>query len=240
MPAVLLFAIWQAVTSFWEDYEFYLGSPGGFIRGMAAGISDGTLLADAGITATEAMLGFAAGTTMGTMAGLGLWLYWPAREALKPYLVVVGSVPIFALGPVLIFWFGTGMGSKIVLGFLSTFAIAVVQAEAGASAVNSDLLRLVQVFGGTRFPALRKVVAPSAVLWVLTGIRLNIGMALLGAFIGEFISSRAGLGHRIIVAEGLYDVNGIWVGVAGIIGLAAAFHTLALQLERRAKRFLQQ
>ena len=155
----------------------------------------------------------------------------------RPYLVALGSVPVFALGPVLIFWFGTGIWSKVVLGFLSTFVIALTQAYTGATEADPNLLRLTKAFGGTRSQAFSKIIVPSATIWVLSGIRLNIGMALLGAFIGEFISSRMGLGHLIIIAEGLYNVNQIWVGVIGIMSIAIFFHSCTLPIERWASRW---
>ena len=82
-----------------------------------------------------------------------------------------------------------------------------------------------------------KVVGPTAIIWVLAGARINIGMALLGAFIGEFIGSSSGLGHLIIVAEGLFNVSQIWVGVFGIVIVALIFQALTLPVESWARRW---
>ena len=136
----------------------------------------------------------------------------------------------------LIFWFGTGMLSKVVLGFLATVVVAITQAYTGACEADSNLLRMVQAFGGTRRQAFWKIVLPSAGLWVVAGVRINVSMALLGAFVGEFIASRMGLGHLIITAEGLYNVNQIWVGVGGILLVASLLHLSTLPLETWANR----
>jgi len=155
----------------------------------------------------------------------------------KPYLIILGALPVFALGPILIFWFGTGILSKIVIGFLATFVIALMQAYNGASRTDNNLLILIQSFGGSKMDSFKKVVIPSSLFWVLAGIRINISMALLGAFIGEFISSEAGLGHEIIMAEGLFNVNQIWVGVIGLVLIALLFNSLTLLIENWAKKW---
>ncbi len=236
-PLIAVITVWQVIVWWNPEYDFTLGSPVGIAEEFRSAIEHGNLPRDIGITGLEAALGFLAGASLGTLTGMGLWASNTVYLIARPYLVALGSVPVFALGPVLIFWFGTGIWSKVVLGFLSTFVIAVVQAYTGATETDPNLLRLTKAFGGTRIQAFTKIIVPSSTIWVLAGIRLNVGMALLGAFIGEFISSRYGLGHFIIVAEGLYNVNAIWVGVICIMGLAIFFHACTLPVERWANRW---
>lgn len=236
-PAILVLSLWQAAVARNPSYDFTAGSPGGIFREFKVLWASGNLVYDFAITALEAVLGFIAGTAIGTATGLAMWISRAVFLIARPYLVALGAVPVFALGPALIFWFGTGIWSKVVLGFLSTFVVALTQAYTGANEADPNLLRLTQAFGGTRRQMFFKIVVPSATIWVLSGVRLNIGMALLGAFVAEFISSRAGLGHMIIIAEGLYNVNQIWVGVIGIMILAIIFHSFTLPIERWANRW---
>jgi NitT/TauT family transport system permease protein len=236
-PAIIALAVWQAVVSASPRSDFTVGSPAGIIREFRVLAQAGNLWRDFGVTALEAILGFLAGSVIGTSVGLAMWTSRTVFMVARPYLIALGAVPVFALGPVLIFWFGTGIWSKVVLGFLSTFVIALVQAYTGAIEADPNLLRLTKAFGGTRWQAFCKIVVPSAMIWVLSGIRLNIGMALLGAFVGEFISSRMGLGNLIVLAEGLYNVNQIWVGVIGIMIIAVAFHSCTMPVERWANRW---
>lgn len=236
-PGILIIAAWQAFVWINPHYDFTIGSPVGIIREFRILVSVGNLPRDIGVTALEAILGFAAGSIVGTITGLVMWTSKTIFTISRPYLVALGAVPVFAFGPVLIFWFGTGIWSKVILGFLSTFVVALVQAYTGAIETDPNLLRLTRAFGGTRSQTFFKIIAPSATIWVLSGIRLNIGMALLAAFVGEFISSRMGLGHLIIIAEGLYNVNQIWVGVIGIILIALTFHSCTLPVEKWANRW---
>lgn len=228
---------WQLFVYFAPEYAFFIGSPRGIAREFWSLLVEGRLLYHSFVTAYEALVGTVLGTLAGTGAGLSLWLSKRIERLARPYLSALGSIPIFALGPVLIFWFGTGISSKIVLVFLSTFVLAAMQALSGAHEADRTLLRMGLAFGATRRQLFRSIVAPSAVLWVLAGIRLNVGMGLLGAFIGEFISSRAGLGHLIIVAEGLYNVNQIWVGILCIVAIAMLFLAATRPLESWANRW---
>jgi NitT/TauT family transport system permease protein len=236
-PAILFVTLWQLLILASPSYEFVMGSPIGILKEFFELLKAGTLLRDFFITTLEALLGFISGTVLGTATGLALWLSAKVYEVARPYIVALGSVPVFALGPVLIFWFGTGILSKVVLGFLATFIIAVVQAHTGACEADSNLLKLIKAFGGTRVQTFKKIIVPSATIWVLAGIRINISMALLGAFIGEFISSNMGLGNLIIVAEGLYNVNQIWVGVFCIILIALSFNWAVTPIEKWANRW---
>lgn len=236
-PGLLGLVAWQAVVLAAPRYEFFVGSPLGVLTEGARLFRSGQLLLHAGITATEALAGFLLGTTLGTAIGLGLAGSKTLLFVARPYLMALGALPAFALGPVLIFWLGTGIWSKVALAFLSTLVIAILQAYTGAHEADPNLQNVARAFGGTKLQVFWKVIVPSSAVWVLSGIRLNIGMALLGAFIGEFIASRAGLGHLIIVAEGLYNVNQIWVGILGIIAVALSFQAFAYPAERLAKRW---
>ena len=237
LPLLVLLVIWQAVVRDNARYDFIMGSPAGIWRELCALAAQQTLGRDFGVTLLETLLGFAAGSIIGTAAGLILWGSAKLFRIVRPYLVALGALPAFALAPVLIFWVGTGILSKVLLGFLSTFVVAVVQAHTGASEADTNLIKLTRAFGGTKQQVFFKIIVPSAAIWVVAGVRLNVGMALLGAFVGELISSRMGLGHLIVVAEGLYNVNQIWVGVLGFMGIATIFHWCILPVEHRVNRW---
>lgn len=237
IPPIVFVMLWQTVVVVTPSFQFVMGSPLGILKEFLELFWAKTLIRDFLITSLEAFLGFITGSTIGTIVGLALWSSKRVYDITRPYLVVLGSVPVFALGPMLIFWFGTGILSKVVLGFLATFIIAIVQAHTGATEVDSNLLHLIKAFGGTRSQTFKRIIIPSATIWVLAGIRINIGMALLGAFVGEFISSTMGLGHLIILAEGLYNVNQIWVGVIGIVTIALCFNWAVTPIEKWATRW---
>lgn len=237
LPAMIVFLVWQFLIYVRPHLEFFIGSPLGVLNELGRSVRDGQLPEAILVTGFEALIGFLAGSIIGTLAGLLFWHFKWLNDIFRTYLSVLGAVPIFALGPVLVFWFGTGLWSKIVLGFLSTLILAVSQAFNGASEVDPNLQKLMRVFGATPWQIFSKLVLPSSLIWLLAGIRINIGLALLGAFIGEFIASKRGLGYMIIVAQGLYNVNQIWVAIGGIMFIALLFYILTGPIERRARRW---
>jgi NitT/TauT family transport system permease protein len=237
IPGILALVFWQFIVWLRPENEFFIGSPIGVIRELVILVANGSLFVDILVTSYEAVTGFIVGSITGTCLGLALWSSDRLQSIARPYIGVLGAVPIFALGPIVIFWFGTGILSKIVLGFLSTFAIAVAQAYTGAVEADENLQKLLRAFGASRMQIFTKLIIPSSAVWVLAGVRLNIGMALLGAFIGEFIASKRGLGHLIIVAEGLFNINQVLVGVLGIISIATLFLWVTAPIEKWAKRW---
>lgn len=173
------------------------------------------------------------GTTLGAIIGLLLWCSEFTAKIARPYITALASVPIFALAPIIIVWFGIGIGSKVALACISTATVAIVQAYQGAISVDASHLRLMRVLGASRAQVLRIVVIPSSLIWVINAMKLNIGLALLGAFIGEFISAEQGLGYMIVKASGLYDMATVFVGVIALIVIALVLTNLVEHLERR-------
>ncbi len=172
------------------------------------------------------------GTICGALIGLSLWYSQMVAKIAKPYITALATIPIFALAPIIIVWFGIGIWSKIMLAFISTVTVAIVQSYQGAMSVESRFLRLMQVVGASRQQVFRLVVIPSSLIWVINAAKLNIGLALLGAFIGEFISSEQGLGYMIVKASGLYDMATVIVGVIALIIIALALTSLVEYIEK--------
>ncbi|MDZ4835663.1 MAG: ABC transporter permease [Candidatus Melainabacteria bacterium] len=194
---------------------------------------NGELFRNSCVTLVEALAGFTLGTTCGAAIGLSLWYSRLVSTVSKPYITALGSIPIFALAPMIIAWFGIGIVSKVALAFLSTVVVAIVQSYQGAMTVEPKFFRLMQVFGANRVQTFKTVVLPSSLIWVVNAMKLNIGLALLGAFIGEFISAEQGLGHMIVRASGLYDMATVIVGVITLAALALGLSWLIEQFERK-------
>jgi NitT/TauT family transport system permease protein len=212
---------------------FLFSSPIAVGQALVNGLMDGTLIHNTWITFVETILGFLIGNIAGIAAGLGLWTSSTLSRIMKPYIIAFGSVPTFALAPVIIIWFGIGIFSKIMMAALSTVIIALVQSFQGAMSVNEIYLNQMRVFGATKKQTFFKVVVPSSLVWVFSSLKLNIGFALLGAFIGEFISAEAGLGYFILKASGLYDMANVFAGLVCMAILAITLSKLLGLIENR-------
>ena len=238
VPLALLLLAWQIATAGNARRAFFFGSPAGFWRELAAGVADGSLLVDAAVTGSEAVVGFVIGNLIGTATGLALWHSPWLFRTLRPYIIALGSAPLFAFAPLIVVWFGTGFTAKVVLATLSTVFVALMQSYKGAEEVNPGFVNLIRSFGGGRAQLFRKVIVPSSAVWVMAAFRLNVGLALLGAFLGEYISSERGLGHVILVAGGLYNISLVLAAVFLIVVLAWILAWLVGALERPLKHWL--
>jgi NitT/TauT family transport system permease protein len=237
-PIVGFLVLWEFFVRADRKLVFFFGLPSKIGAYLFSKTMDGSLPVDVMTTLTEVLLGFIIGNLLGTLVGLSLWYSKTAFLISRPYIIALGSAPIFALAPLLIIWFGTGLFSKIMMATFSTVFIALFQAYTGASEVSNDHIRLMQTFGATKNQTFRKVIAPSSIVWVMSAFRINVGFAILGAFIGEFISSNRGLGHLILVASGLFDISLVLCGVLLLICMALAFNLVISKLEAPLKRLV--
>lgn len=228
-----LLAAWEAAVSLdWLPVYLYGRPSGVFAKGWQLLLS-GELLRDAGLTAWEAVAGFVIGTVLGSAAGLLLWLFPTGAAVLRPYMIAANGLPKIALAPLIIVWFGIGLGSKIAIAAIITFIVALITAQQGAKEVDSDLVKLMRSLGASRLRTWRTVIVPGAMPWIVSAFRLNVGFALIGAVVGEYIASKEGLGYMIYYAGVLYDLNAVWVGIAALMAVALAMYGAIDWLERR-------
>lgn len=238
VPLLAFVISWELLVRGNNRLEFFFGEPSKIASYLFHRTVNGSLPLDLGATFVEAALGFILGNVVGTATGLGLWYSKTAFQIARPYIIALGSAPIFALAPLLIIWFGTGITSKIMIAALSTVFVALFQAYTGAADVSDGYLRLMKTFNATKNQTFRKVVAPGAIVWVMAAFKMNVGFAILGAFIGEFISSNKGLGHLILVASGLFDISLVLCGVLMLVLIALLLTWLVGRLEAPLKHLV--
>jgi NitT/TauT family transport system permease protein len=161
-----------------------------------------------------------------------LWTNETVARIARPYIVIVGSIPIFAIAPMLIIWFGTDLLSKVVMSAFSVFFVALAQTYDGALFCAREYSQYAETLQAPRLRVVTKVIIPGALRWVAAGFKISIGLALVGAFIGEFVSSQVGLGHYILTAGSLYDMPRVIFGVLLLSLLALALTALVWCIER--------
>jgi NitT/TauT family transport system permease protein len=221
--------LWQICASRgWINGQLF-GSPAGIYNAAAYGLTQGSLVSDTLITLYETLVGLAIGSLLGTGLGLLLWFLPAVAGVAEGFSILLNSIPKIALGPLIIIWFGSGMGSKIWLAAISTFAVAMISSTAASREVDRDLLNLFHSFQAKRSMIFRKLILPSALPWIFSTLRVNIGFALIGAVVGEYIASQAGLGHEVFVAGSLFDLNTVWLGII-ILTLMATLLTFIVKL----------
>jgi NitT/TauT family transport system permease protein len=192
------------------------------------GIAQGTLVTDTLTTLYETVLGLVIGSGLGIAAGLLLWFVPRISGVAEGFSVILNSIPKIALGPMIVIWFGSDMTSKVWLAGISTFAVAMISSCAAAREVDRDLLNLFKSFNAKPSMIFRKLILPGALPWIFSTLRVNIGFALIGAVVGEYIASQAGMGHEVFVAGSLFDLNTVWLGII-VLTLMASLLTWVVQ-----------
>jgi NitT/TauT family transport system permease protein len=213
MGVVSFFALWEIGVRMGWISAFLVGSPAGIFSFAYKMILSGELLSDTWYTLFEAILGFIIGTIFGSLLGLALWYSVFVARLVEPFIVAINSVPKIALAPIVVLWFGTGLVSKVALSVSLTAIVALIAAYQAAKDADVDLQSLLISMGADKHQVFFKAVVPSTLPSIIATFRINIGFGLVGAVVGEFISSQRGLGHLIYTASSLYDLNTVWVGL---------------------------
>lgn len=235
----LQFTIVAALLLAWEigaqqGYisKFLFASPSMVWDVLVERFTSGELFGDIWITAQETIYGFLIGAVGGSILGLLLWYSKFISDLSAPFIAAIGSIPVLAIAPITIIWFGTEMTSKVMIVAFSCIVISLTTSYKGALRTDPDLINLLRSFDASRSTIFRKLVVPSAMLWVISGLRLNVGFALVGAIVGEYISSDVGVGHMILLGSSNFSMNIVLAGVLLVMLMMLFFNGLVALLER--------
>lgn len=232
-----LFLIWHALTSSEILPPFFFGEPLVVLNNVREWFVGGSIYKHLGVTLVETLLAFAIGTATGLIVGLWLALSPTASALLDPYIKAFNSMPRVILAPIFAVWFGLGIWSKVLLGVTLVFFIVFFSVYHGVREVNPVLVANARMLGASRRQLLRYVYLPSATAWVFSSLHAAVGMAFVGAVIGEYLGSAKGVGYLILQAEGVFDINTVFAGVLVLTVCALVLDWLVTIAERRLLRW---
>ena len=239
LPLVILLILWEISANFKDGFSTMFSSPIKIITLLYKKIVSDDLLYHMLITAYEAFAGLLLGLFTGCIIGFIL-VYFPKYSKISHlYIVALSAIPTFALAPLMIIWFGTGLQMKIVLAFLSTVFITAFQTYEGANKISESDEIFFRINSATNKQRFWMLSFPASLDWVIQSLKLNAGFCILGAFIGEFIASEAGLGYIILKASGLYDTTYVFVAIICIIILSMLFNLLAVLINKYKLRIIR-
>jgi len=228
----VLLGFWDHMTANNKQAAFMFGSPSAMAGFLGQMVGDGSLWRDTYVTGLETLLGFLVGNFVGTLIGLSLWYSRFVSRVVEPFVIALGSIPIIALAPIIIIWFGTGLISKVAMSTLSVVIVALVTSYKGAVGVDPDQVNLMRTLGASKFQIFRKLVVPASLADIFAGLKLTVGFALIGAIVGEFRSSSEGLGHAIFKAGSLYIIPKVFAALVATIALALLLTFVVGRIER--------
>lgn len=238
-PYILIFSLglailfWQLLVEFRGYAPYILPPPGQVGARFVQALLDGTLLRHGWVTLSEVLAGLALGVSTATTLGYLLAKSPPMERFLSPYIVASQSVPIVAIAPLLVIWFGTGLYSKVLICALIVFFPVLINTVVGMRSVPENLRELMRSLQASRWQTFTMLEVPASLPVFLGGLRIGATLSVIGAVVGEFVGSDRGLGFLISVARGLYDTSLVFVAVFTLILMAMSLYGLVLLLETR-------
>lgn len=223
--------LWEGAGRLGLIDTFFFSSPSMVLSCFLSMVSDGSFFTHTGITLLETLLSFLLISIIGLICATLLWYSKTLSEIIEPYLVVLNSLPKSALAPLFIVWLGTGINTIIVAGISVAIFGSVISLYTGFKQVDKDKLKLIYTLGGTRFHAFAKVVLPACVPVILSNMKVNIGLALVGVIIGEFLAARRGLGYLIIYGSQVFQLNMVITSIIILCLIAMSLYQLLQYLE---------
>jgi NitT/TauT family transport system permease protein len=232
-PILLTLLGWFLLTRLGQIKPFILPPPDLVWQRFVGTLQDGSLVRNGLSTLEKIVLGLVSGVGAATLLGYLLAKSRPLERLLTPYIVASQSVPVVAIAPLLIIWFGPGMISKVLICALIVFFPVLINTIVGLRAVPENLRQLMRVLRATRWQTFRLLEVPAALPVFLGGLRIGATLSVIGAVVGEFMAPDRGLGRIINEARGRYDTALVFVAVFTLVAMALALYGLVALAEKR-------
>ena len=228
-----LFAgLWELSSDLGVIDSFIFSSPSAIGQTFLHMIQDQSLFAHIGITLMETLISFAFVVLLGIGTAVLLWACPKLSKVLEPYLVVLNSLPKSALAPLLIVWLGANVRTIIVAGMSVALFGSVINLYTGFRGADPEKLKLIRTLGGTKKDELTKIVLPSSVPLILSIMKVNIGLCLVGVVIGEFIGARCGLGYLIIYGSQTFKLTWVLMSIVILCVIAMVLYAMLDLIEK--------
>ena len=232
---VLFIVLWEiSANRKWID-SFFFSSPSRVARCFVDQIRHNAMLSHIGVTLLETVLSFLLVIAFSLLMSTLLWHSRKLSEILEPYLVVLNSLPKSALAPLFIVWLGTGTRTIIVAGMSVAVFGSIISFYTGFQQVDSEKITLIYTLGGARRDAFLKVVLPGSVPILLSTAKVNIGLALVGVIIGEFLAARRGLGYLIIYGSQVFQLDMVITSIIVLCVIALGFYKSIQAIEHQIR-----
>lgn len=227
-----LLIVWQGAIWLNGYPAFILPSPARVWERLLIALADGTLVRHAAVTLGESLSGLAVGLVVASILGYLLAQSRLLERLLAPYIVASQSVPIVAIAPLLVIWFGSGITSKVLICALIVFFPVLINVIIGVRSVEPDLRDMMRSLRASRWQTFLYLELPAATPLLLGGLKIGATLSVIGAVVGEFVGSNNGLGFLITAARGQFDTPLVFVAVLALVVIALAMYGAVASLER--------
>lgn len=238
MLFIAFLLVWELTAQAKLIDVFFWSSPIAILSQIQQMIVNGTMWSDTWFTLRSTLLGFTIGTLSGVAIGLSFWWSKVWARLVEPFLIMLESVPKIALAPIVIIFFGINLPSKIVMATIMTLIVTTLIVWNAVKTIDSDLIKMMYSLGANRMQVFLRVVIPSTIHWILSSLRTNIGFALSGAVVGEFLASTQGIGHLIHNAGQVFQVDLVYAGVLILTLIAYGLYLVVGKIESLVEKYL--
>ena len=229
---VVFIALWEILAYFNLIDSFLMSSPSRIVKTIINLFVADNLWIHVGTTLFETVAGFLIATALGTATALLLWWSETVRRITEPYLIVLNSLPKIALGPIIIVWFGSGMKSIIFMAIIITVIVTVITMLNAFLSTDKGKIMLLESMGASRLQILFKLVIPSSIKSFISCLKINVGMAWIGSIMGEYLTSRQGIGYLIVYGGQVFKLDLVMASTVILCVLAGGMYALVATLER--------
>lgn len=235
MLLVLLLAMWELCTRLGMMDAFIFSSPSRVLLCFWRMVRDKSIFGHIGITLMETLVSFLIVTAAGTAAAVALWFSHSASEILEPYLVMLNSLPKSALAPMLIVWLGNHVYTIVSAAVSVALFGSILTLHTGFQSVDPEKIKLIYSLGGSRRDVLSKVLLPGSVPMLISNMKVNIGLCLVGVIIGEFLAAQKGLGYLIIYGSQVFQLDLVMTSIVLLCLFSTVLYKGIGWLEKRAR-----
>ncbi|MGE3065866.1 MAG: ABC transporter permease [Hyphomicrobiaceae bacterium] len=235
--AAAFLATWHYAVEAKLIDKFWISSPAEVLSRIVGWFATGEIWPHLGATVLETVAGFLFGCLFGVVFGLIFGMSRRVADVMEIYIVALYSMPKVALAPLFILWFGIGITSKIMLAAIGVFFLVFYNTYSGALNTERELLDVIRLMGGNQSHIIRKVILPSALVWIFTGMKIAIPYALIGAVVGEMMAANRGVGYLIQASAGQFDTGGVFAALLILVVLSTATQFFLRKIESRVLRW---
>ena len=233
---ILFNIIWQILADFNLIDTFIFSSPKLIINTFINLYKSNNLLPHIWVTLYEVIISFSVATILGIIIASIMWWNKTLAKIIDPYLTILNSLPKVALGPIIIIWFGSGIKSIIFMALLISLIITIINVYLGFINIDSNKLKLMKSFKASKFQIYKYLILPGNINTILSALKINISMSLIGVIMGEFLVSKSGIGYLIVYGSQVFNLNLVITGIIILCIVSAIMYYLVSLLEVKFKK----
>ncbi len=230
---IFFLIIWQVLADLNIINTFIFSSPKKIFETIVGLYKNKNLFSHIWVTVYETIISFSVATILGTFIASLLWWRKRIQKIIEPYLTILNSLPKVALGPMIIIWFGAGIKSIIFMALLISLIITIINVYEGFNSVNANKIKLMKSLGASKYQLFFKLILPNSLNTIISALKINVSMSLIGVIMGEFLVSKKGIGYLILYGSQVFNLSLVISGIFILCIVAAIMYYIVSFIEKR-------